>query len=259
MNTFDFHRSFFTFRIDTLVKQPLTVTHKPPFSLNNARIPIECRCVVTEKATAQSQAFVLGASCKTERVGVEGDIWLEPNADFCPIFSDDRYLSLKTYSQVGTTMELFPPGSGSQSDRQTGLIDETYDSVKIDMTECEGTPLDSAQEIVEAVLANQNLVARTELENDRYHALIEHPVKTINANERDWIYQTDTGPVLFPDLSVEPDAMLTSLELAYSAFNCPDWIEFIVRRVTPTTSDVSVYHYSDAVRCDSRNQMLRIG
>ena len=258
MNTFDFHRSFFTFRIDTLVKQPLTVTHKPPFSLNNARIPIECRCVVTEKATDQSQAFVLGASCKTERVGVEGDIWLEPNADFCPIFSDDRYLSLKTYSQVGTTMELFPPGSGSQSDRQTGLIDETYDSVKIDMTECEGTPLDSTQEIVEAVLANQNLVARTELENDRYHALIEHPVKTINANERDWIYQTDTGPVLFPDLSVEPDAMLTSLELAYSAFNCPDWIEFIVRRVTPTTSDVSVYHYSDAVRCDSRNQMLRI-
>ena len=259
MNTFDFNRSFFTFRIDTLVKQPLTVTHKPPFNLNNARIPIECRCVVTEKATDQSQSFVLGASCKTERVGVEGDIWLEPNADFCPIFSDDRYLSLKTYSQVGTTMELFPPGSGSQSDRQTGLIDETYDSVKIDMTECEGTPLDSAQEIVEAVLANQNLVARTELENDRYHALIEHPVKTINANERDWIYQTDTGPVLFPDLSVEPDAMLTSLELAYSAFNCPDWIEFIVRRVTPTTSDVSVYHYSDAVRCDSRNQMLRIG
>ena len=258
MNTFDFHRSFFTFRIDTLVKQPLTVTHKPPFSLNNARIPIECRCVVTEKATDQSQSFVLGASCKTERVGVEEDIWLEPNADFCPIFSDDRYLSLKTYSQVGTTMELFPPGSGSQSDRQSGLIDDTYDSVKIDMTECEGTPLDSAQEIVEAVLANQNLVARTELENDRYHALIEHPVKTINANERDWIYQTDTGPVLFPDLSVEPDAMLTSLELAYSAFNCPDWIEFIVRRVTPTTSDVSVYHYSDAVRCDSRNQMLRI-
>jgi hypothetical protein len=258
MNTFDFNRSFFTFRIDTLVKQPLTVTHKPPFNLNNARIPIECRCVVTEKATGESQAFVLGASCKTERVGVESDIWLEPNADFCPIFSDDRYLSLKTYSQVGTTMDLFPPGSGSQSDRQTGLIDDTYDSVKIDMTECEGTPLDSAQEIVEAVLANQNLVARTELENDRYHALIEHPVKTINANERDWIYQTDTGPVLFPDLSVEPGEMLTSLELAYSAFNCPDWIEFIVRRVTPTTSDVSVYHYSDAVRCDSRNQMLRI-
>ncbi len=258
MNTFDFNRSFFTFRIDTLVKQPLTVTHKPPFSLNNARIPIECRCVVTEKATDQAQSFVLGASCKTERVGVESDIWLEPNADFCPIFSDDRYLSLKTYSQVGTTMDLFPPGSGSQSDRQTGLIDDTYDSMKIDMTECDGTPLDSAQEIVEAVLANQNLVARTELENDRYHALIEHPVKTINANERDWIYQTDTGPVLFPDLSVEPGEMLTSLELAYSAFNCPDWIEFIVRRVTPTTSDVSVYHYSDAVRCDSRNQMLRI-
>ena len=259
MNTFDFNRSFFTFRIDTLVKPPLTVTHKPPFSLNNARIPIECRCVVTEKVTDQVQAFVLGASCKTERVGAEGDIWLEPNADFCPIFSDDRFLSLKTYSQVGTEMELYPPGSGSQSDRQSGFIDDTYDSVKIDLAECDGELLESAREIVEAVLANQNLVARTELENDRYLALIEHPVKTINANERDWIYQTDTGPVLFPDLSVEPDSIMTSLELAYSAFNCPDWIEFIVRRSTPTTSDINVYHYSDAVRCDSRNQMLRIG
>ena len=258
MNTFDFNRSFFTFRIDTLVKPPLTVTHKPPFSLNNARIPIECRCVVTEKATDQSESFVLGASCKTERVGVEGDIWLEPNADFCPIFSDDRYLSLKTYAQVGTEMELYPPGSGSQSDRQSGLIDDTYDSVKIDLAECEGEVLESAQAIVEAVLANQNLVARTELENDRYHALIEHPVKTINANERDWIYQTDTGPVLFPDLTVEPDSIMNSLELAYSAFNCPDWIEFIVRRSTPTTGEVNVYHYSDPVRCDSRNQVLRI-
>ena len=156
------------------------------------------------------------------------------------------------------TMELFPPGSGSQSDRQTGLIDETYDSVKIDMTECEGTPLDSAQEIVEAVLANQNLVARTELENDRYHALIEHPVKTLNANERDNVYQTDTGPVLFPDLSVEPNALLPRMDMAYSAFNGPDWAEFIVRVPTKVSDELSVYHYSKPARLDCENQLLKL-
>ena len=258
MQTVNFARSYVTFRIDSEKKPPLTVTHKPPFSLNNARIPIECRCVITEKGTEHVESFVLGASCKTEQVGVSGAIWLEPNADFCPIFSADRYLHLKTYARAGTEMELYPPGSGSQSDRQTGLIDDTFDQVRIDVSSCTGEPLDSPQEIVEAVLANDTLVARTELDNARYHALIEYPVKTINANERDWIYQTDTGPVLFPDLSGDPASLLTSLELAYSAFNCPDWIEWIVRVRTPIAEKVHVYHYSQAVRTDATNQIIRI-
>jgi len=258
MNTINFNRSYVTFRIDTKKRQPQTVTHQPPFSLNNARIPIECQCVITEKTTNQTQTFVLGASCKTERVGVESDIWLEPNADFCPIFSDDRYLNLKTYAKVGAEMNLYPPGSGSQSDRQSGIIADTFDNVRIDITECDGEPLKTAQQVVEAVLANQTLVARTELENERYVASIEYPVKTINANERDWIYQTDTGPVLFPDLTGEPDSLLTNLELAYSAFNSPDWIEFIVRASTPVSRDVNVYHYSHPARCDAKNQIFRI-
>ncbi len=258
MKTIDFHRSYVTFRIDTRMKPPQTVSHKPPFSLNNARIPIECQCVVTEKTTNNVHSFVLGASCKTERVGVERDIWLEPNADFCPIFTQDRYLNLKTYAKVGTTVDLYPPGSGAQSDRQSGRIEDTFDSVRIDVAECDGNPLRSPQEIVEAVLANQSLVARTELENHLYHALIEYAVKTINANERDWIFQTDAGPVLFPDLTSEPDSLLTSLELAYAAFNSPDWIEFIIRESTPVAEDVNVYHYSRPVRCDARNQILQI-
>lgn len=259
MKTVNFQRSFVTFRIDTEKKQPQTVSHKPPFSLNNARIPIECRCVVTEKATDRSQVFVMGASCKTERVGVERDIWLEPNADFCPIFSEDRYLNIKTYARAGTEVVLYPPGSGSQSERQTGRIDETFDNVRIDITECDGEELTSAREIVDAVLANQLLIARTEWENERYRAMIEHPVKTINANERDWVYQTDTGPVLFPDLECEPESLLTGLELAYSAFNAPDWTEFIVRVPTAVTDDVRVNHYSKPVRIDARNCVFRIG
>ena len=55
-------------------------------------------------------------------------------------------------------------------------------------------------------------------------------MKTINANERDWIYQTDTGPHLLPDLSrARPTICCGGMRLAFSAFNVPDWIEFIVR------------------------------
>ncbi len=254
----DFSRSFVTFRLDFEKKPPATVSHQPPYSLNNARIPLESRCWVTDRRSGVSQTFVLGASCKTERVGVERNIWTEPNADFAPIFSEDRFLNIKTFAQAGMQVDLYPPGSGKQSERQVGVIDDVFDSVRIDITSCDGEQLDCSQSIVEAVLENESLVAQTIVKTDRYSAVIEYPVKTINANERDWVYQTDTGPHLFPNLSVEPDKLLESMQLAFSAFNCPNWIEFLVREPTEIAAAISVYHYSRSVRLDCENRMFRV-
>jgi hypothetical protein len=258
MTTIDFARSFLTFRIDTTRKPPKTVSHQPPYTLNNARIQIECRLKVTEKASQQVQTFVMGANCKTERVGVDRDIWTEPNADFIPIFSDDSFMHLKTYAQAGEGVELFPPGSGTQSERQTGLIADAFDDVRIDIVEAEGTDLTTQPDVVQATLNNTRLNAVTTIENDRYKAVIEYPVKTMNANERDNIFQTDTGPVLFPDLTCEPDQMLTELELAFTAFNAPDWIEVLVRVPTRVNDDVDVYHFSKAIRLDVKNAVIAV-
>lgn len=251
----DLSRSFVTFRIDALKRPPITASHKPPFSLNNARIQIECRCVITELATRDAQSFVLGASCKTERVGVERDIWTEPNADFAPIFSERGFMHLKTYAKCGTDVELFGMNA-RQSDRQSGLTADAFDDVRIDLVEQEAVELKSAQEIVEATLGNQQLTARTTIESERYTAVLDYPVKTMNANERDWIYQTDTGPVLFPDLTREPDDLIAGFELAFAAFNCPDWTEFILRAPTAATPELEVYHYSKTARVDCRNQVF---
>ncbi|MBX3437937.1 MAG: hypothetical protein KF861_10635 [Planctomycetaceae bacterium] len=254
----DFARSFLTFRLDFAKKPPATVSHQPPYSLNNARIQLDCRCRITEKQTGTVQTFVLGASCKTERVGVERDIWTEPNADFTPIFSMDRFLALKTFARAGVEVDLYPPGSGKQSDRQLGLIADIFDGFGISFGECDAELLTSPREIVEAVLARSPLVAQTELDSDRYTAMIEYPVKTINANERDGIYQTDTGPHLFPDLTRKPDKLIEGMELAFSAFNCPEWAEFLIRVPTPIAESVHVYHYSRTVRLDCRNRLFRL-
>jgi hypothetical protein len=258
MKTVDFSRSFLTFRIDIEKKPPKTVTHKPPYSLNNARIQLECRCRVTDNETGQLQTFVLGASCKTEQVGVERDIWLQPNADFVPIFSDTGFLTIKTYAQAGMQVDFYPPGSGKQPDRQTGDRADVFDDSRVDITEVEGVVLTSAKEVVDATLAGYPLVARTEITQGRYTAVLEYPVKTMNANERDWIYQTDTGPVLLPDFSRQPDDLLPGLELAFAAFNCPDWVEFIVRVPTEIDQGISVFHYSRPVRFDASNQVIRL-
>jgi hypothetical protein len=254
----DFSRSFLTFRIDIQKKPPATVSHKPPFTLNNARIPLDCRCEITDKRTGQAQEFVLGVNCKTERVGVEQDIWTEPNADFVPVFSREQFLNIKTFDHVGKQVMLYPPSLGAQPERQTGRVEEAFDNVRIDVTYSEGKLLETTDEIIEAVLANYPLVARTEIEGERYAAVLDYPVKTVNASERDKIYQTDTGPVLLPDFSREPADLIGGFELAFAAFNTPEWVEFLVRAPTPVTEDVSVYHYSRSVRFDAQNQIMRL-
>jgi hypothetical protein len=258
MKTIDFSRSFSTFRIDTLKRPPLTVSHKPPFSLNNARIQLDCVCRISEKSGSWSQRFVLGAPCKTERVGVERDIWTNPNAEYVPVYSEDRFLILKSWALVGTRVMLYPPSLGWQPERQTGMIANTYDSLRVDISYCEGEELPDGSAIVAAALANRPLVARTVIENERYSAAIEYPVKTINANERDTVYQTDTGPILLPDLTREPDELISAMELAFIAVNSPDWAEVLVRVPTEIAAGASTYHYSSPRRLDAHNTMIAL-
>jgi len=255
----DFSRSFVTFRIDTTEKPPKTITHEPAFTLNNARVLVDCQCVITEKATKSIETFVLGASCKTERVGVERDIWTEPNADFVPIFSRTHFMHIKTFDRVGRKVERYPPSSGVQPERQVEAVAEAFDDVHIDVRYRSGELLETPDAIITATLRNEPLVARTELQNDRYRAVIEYPIKTMNASPRDRIYQTDTGPVLLPDLSRSWEELIGGMELAFSAFNTDSWTEFLVRCAHPVVDGVSVYHYSRVVREDDvRNQIFRL-
>ena len=81
----------------------------------------------------------------------------------------------------------------------------------------------------------------------------------MNANERDWVWQPDTGPVLFPDLSREPEDLIGGFELAFVAYNKSSWAEFVLRVPTPLSEEISVYHYSKRVRVDCVNRMIDLG
>jgi hypothetical protein len=260
MQTVDFARSSLTFRIDYLKRVAETGSHEPPSSLNSARILLECVCEIVDNETGAAQTFVMGASCKTERVGVEQDIWIHPNADFVPILSQDRYLIVKTYQVANMGVPFYPPSRGMQPERQVGNVADAYDNLRLDVRRVEGEILDSAAQIVGATLdpSGPPLVGRTVIQEGRYTAVLEFPVKTMNASERDFIYQTDTGPVLMPDFSREPDDLITGLEMAFVAFNSPDWAEFVVRVPTSVGEGIEVYHYSKFVRLDTQNQVIRV-
>jgi hypothetical protein len=255
----EFARSSIFFRIDLDTIVPRTLSHEPPYRMNNARVPIDGLCRVTERATGRVSTFVLGADCKTERVGASADLFLEPNADFIPIFSDDSFMHVKTFARAGTVAQAYPPGSGEQSDRLVTKVADTFDRVHLDLVERDAELLSSGAAIVEAVLANEMLVGVHRFATDRYEAEIEYPVKTINANERDIVYQTDTGPILWPDLERDPGDMLPGLELAFTAANAPDWAQIIVRRRTSIADGVEVYHYVDSLRVEGiANEFYRL-
>jgi len=261
MTTVDFSRSFLTFRIDTLKKPPQTVSHQPPYSLNNARIALDSVCDITEKSTGKVRRFAQGVSCKTERVGVPGEIWLVPNADFVPVVSSEQFLTIKTYAYIGQEKTVMLYGLNKpQPDRQTGKTADAFDSLKIHVQESPATWLETPKAIIAATFANIPLVACTEYETDRYSVAVWYPVKTFNVNERDDVYQTDTGPILFPDLTREPDELVSGFNLAFAAFNCPEWIELIVRVPTKGPGDVMVHHYTEQVRLDGvKNRMFSLG
>ena len=259
MQTPDFARSFLTFTIDMEKQTPITVSEKPPFSLNSARIQLEARCLITDLARGETTQYVLGAACKTEQVGVAKDIWMEPNADFIPILSDEDFLNLKSWDRNDKGVMRYPPELGPQPERQYGKVADAFDSVKIDLHLVEGEILTEAEEIVEATLGDDFLNGRIVFYAlERYEVSLDFPIKTMNASERDMIYQTDTGPIILPDFSTGFDHIMETFQLAYVAFNSPHWAEFILRVPTPVSDQISVNHYSRPVRLDTENSVIRI-
>ncbi len=113
--------------------------------------------------------------------------------------------------------------------------------------------------IYEATISNKALVSRTEYSDGGYDICIEHPVKTMNVTDRERVFQTDTGPIILPNFEREVERPIEYFELAFSAFNAPDWAEFAINAPTPLNDEISVNHYSQTRRIENtRNSLIAL-
>lgn len=256
----DFQRSFVRWRIDTQTKPALTVSHEPPFTVNNVRIPLECRATLIDHATGDQTAhYALTASCKTERVNVEGDIWTQPNADLAVVASKGQALNIKAWDKVDKGVMRYPVSLGVQPERQLVDTDQAFDAFSIDMHFRTAIELEDIVETIEVLAGNQEVMARTVIRHGSYEFIVEYPVKAVNFSERDRYYQVDTGPILFPDFKQHDGGnVIECMKLAYISHNSPSWAEFILNVPTPLTDDLSVHHYSRSVRLNVHNQLFRV-
>jgi hypothetical protein len=254
--------SFVIFRIDLSRKRPTTVSQPPPFTLNNARAQLECRCRITPPGPhpASPVDYVLSSSCKAEQVNVKEDIWHQPAADMCLVASAEEFLVLKSWDRNNRDVLLSPPSLGVQPERQAGKNADAFDQLRLEVRELAARPLETTRAIIEAGLATQPLVAQTAFAApDGTHVLLEYPVKVLNVSERDSYYQVDTGPVLVPDATAfDGRHAISCLRLAFVAHNSLGCTEFLVNAPTPLGSGISVNHYAQVLKVQASNRLFAI-
>lgn len=259
--------SFVTATLATSPSLPArTIESKAPYScldyrraficgtseLNSVRFWIESRTTITDSSTGASSVFYQGASCKSENTFGDRDLFYPDNYDFLPIFGDGHWLLFRRKARLD--VERY---------RETVVSPNGWGEPRLLLHE--GTnvrELDTWEQIRDATAQGLPLVSQTELVNEdmSLKAVIECPVKTMNISLEKRMYQTDTGPIAFPDLTRKPEPLINCLSLAFVAFNQSHFADFVIEQPTPVVEDdvelCKIYHYSNPISLPATNRIL---
>jgi hypothetical protein len=222
------------------------VTFVTPGRTNNARLQVESVGTLHDADSDTSRTYCFFASCKSESVFVEKGLFQEDNYDFCGIFSDEEYALFRTHP---THTEGF---------REEGLWKDRFDDVTFDLAQVEAEVLTSNRDIVQASLDGVPLAGTVSISNGRLSVDLQFPIKTMNANDIDNVYQIDTGPIPLPDLETNFDLHVERFSPAYVAYNAHDSADFVIQQPLAVSDTVRVTHYAHPVSLPARTQVLAI-
>ena len=219
---------------------------------NEVRFWIESRTRIVDESAGTHVDFYQTASCKSENTFGEKDLFLPDNYDFLPIFSADYGIIFRRKVYL------------NERYRQTLPYADMFGGYDLRLVEGSSVQeLASNAEIRAETYRFAPIVSQTELWNDDtgLRALIECPVKTMNTMREDDVYQVDTGPLAFPDLSVRHERLVDSLALAFVAFNVPHFADFVIEVPTLVDADhpdLQVHHFSQTVSLPARNRLFAV-
>lgn len=177
---------------------------------------------------------------------------LDPNYDFCAIFSDKEFRIIR----VGVP------------DNKPETINDNlahFRGVDFAIRMAEGEALADSEAIFHATRGGRVLNGRTTIADPagRYTAMLEFPIKTINVYPKpSYIYQVDTGPVALPDFALQKPRWVERFRLAFVAYQKPGEVYFISQVPTPVNvgqaDSPQVRHYSAIERMDSQNRVIAL-
>lgn len=220
--------------------------------MNEVRFWVESRTRLIDEHTGAMEDYLQCASCKSEDTFAKADLFFPDNYDFLPIFGPEFSVIFRRKAWLNPNYRSIVPTREAWAGPAHRLVERA-----------DARELTSSQAILDATYACEPIVAQTELHHPEtgLRAIIEYPVKTLNTRREDLNYQTDTGPVAFPDLSMRPERLIDTLALAFVAFNAPHFADFVIEEPTciPATEgaepSVSMYHYSRRVSLPAVNRL----
>jgi hypothetical protein len=215
------------------------------------RFWVESRTLIVDEKSGKQEEFLQCASCKSENTFAPRDLFHTDNYDFLPVFG----------SQFGL---IFRRKAGLNANyREVRPATQLWDGQKLSLREARrAVPLGTSEEIRKATHQGWPLVAQTVIASQEtgLRATLEFPVKTMNIHDEKDLYQVDTGPVAFPDLTRRWDRLVDSLSLAFVAFNTPEFADFVIEDETPVarceSETVRVRHYSRLVSLPAKNRLF---
>lgn len=220
---------------------------------NQVRFWVESRTRFIDDKNKIIEDYYQCGSCKSEDTFADRNLFLEDNYDFTPVFGPDYGVIFRRKSYLNDNYKTCPK-AGDMWKGQTYKLKEV-EHIKV---------LENNDAIREATHNSIPIVAQTEIYNQEegLRAIIEYPVKTMNIHDVKNLYQTDTGPVLLPDLSRKYERVVDSIQLAFVAFNTPEFADFVIEQPTPIIKDgnelCKVYHYSKTVSLKAKNTLFAV-
>jgi hypothetical protein len=219
--------------------------------VNSLRLLIESRLTFIDDSAGRSIEYVQCASCKSEDTFATSKLFYEDNYDFCPIYGDGQWLIFRRKNRV------------TPDYRRVQKLETVWGIPELRLAHGRNVrELTTWEEIRDVTASSAPMVAQTELSDPQtgLRAIIECPVKTMNISHEKQMYQIDTGPMVFADLSRRFDDPIDSLSLAFIAFNAPDFADFVIEQPTGVIEDgvekCRTLHYSTPISRPAKNVLL---
>jgi len=215
---------------------------------NRVRFWVESRTRIIDSVTGRSDHFYQCASCKSEHTFAKENLLHEDNYDFLPVFGPEWSAVYRRRAYLRDGYREIRRSEEWWNGQQYHLI------VGSDVEE-----LTSDAAVREATYDSVPIAAQTQVRNEEtgLQAIMEYPVKTMNTNRANDMYQVDTGPVAFPDLSQRHARHVEALSLAFVVFNAPHFADFVLEAPT-RVGDEQVYHYSKLVSLAAVNRLYAV-
>ena len=222
-------------------------------ALNSVRFWVESRTrIIDDKAGTVTDYYQCG-SCKSENTFGKKDLLYADNYDFMPIFGGDDLLIFRRSAYI--------------SDRYRSVVKakDVWGKPILRLRKPpKVTELTTWKMIRDTTMAAVPIVTQTEITDPKtgLRAIIECPTKTMNIRAEDKMYQVDTGPIAFPDLTKRYERQIDCLRLAFLVFNTPHFTDFVIEQPTPVIEGdkkCQTYHYSSPFSLPAKNRVFAAG